>query len=116
MTRLNLRTLDEAAAEFRVSRRFFQDFIRKNPFYRVLGRRKLFSDDDMRRLFELLPCPSNSARRAPAKRRIGKSEAPTSESTLNELRALLTKPSHNSCLAPSESRSNVVSMPARSSR
>lgn len=47
-------TLEEAAAHFRVSRRFFQDFIASHPFYRVLGRRKLFFSDDIHRLTEAL--------------------------------------------------------------
>lgn len=85
-------TLAEAAAHFRVSRRFFQEFIQTNPFYRMMGRRKLFFEDDIARITEALKRPrqSISARRAPAKCR---PTAPTSESALNELRALLKKSS-----------------------
>src|SRR5215468_1947234 len=64
------KTLEEAAAYFRVSRRFFQDFLSNHPFYRVMGRRKLFFPDDIRRLTEALkrPCHSSSSRRGKANR------------------------------------------------
>lgn len=85
------KTLDEAAAFFRVSRRCFQDFLRDHPFYRTLGRRKLIFPEDLARLKEALskPCLSASDLRAKGKRQTMKSGVPTSESTLNELRALL---------------------------
>src|SRR5215475_2018115 len=86
------KTLEEAAAHFRVSRRFFTGFIALHPFYREIGRRKLFFPDDIRRITEALkrPCPSRSDRRAKAKTQTMKSVERSTESTLNELRALLT--------------------------
>lgn len=48
-------TLEEVAGRFRVSRRRFQDLIRQFPYYRLLGRRKLFTEDDINRLYEALP-------------------------------------------------------------
>src|SRR5262249_57779243 len=53
-------TLDEVAERFRVSRRTLQDFLRDHPYYRNLGRRKLFTEADITRLYEALPCPSSS--------------------------------------------------------
>jgi hypothetical protein len=83
------KTLEEAAAYFRVSRRFFQGFIAEFPFYREIGRRKLFFADDIWHLTEALkrPCPSSSSRRAKANRPTTQSEAPTSDATLTELDA-----------------------------
>ena len=107
------KTIDEAAAFFRVKRRFFQDFIKDHPFYHPFGRRKLFFPEDLARIKEALPtpCPSNSAPRAKARRLTMKSAAPTSESTLSELRKLLTKSRPPKPCAPSSEPSNVVSLP-----
>src|SRR5262249_23311421 len=52
------------------------------PFYRRARRTKLFAPADIKRIYEALPCPSSSFRRAKAGRRSSVSEAPTSESTL----------------------------------
>src|SRR4051794_27435753 len=54
-------TVDEVAERFRVSRRTFQAHIRQHPYYRQMGRRKLFTEADIQRLYEALPCPSNSS-------------------------------------------------------
>ena len=42
-----LYTIAEAAEHFRVSRRVFQGYIAKWPFYRMLGQTKLFTDSDL---------------------------------------------------------------------
>ena len=47
-----LYTLEEVAERFRVSRRTLQDFLRDHPYYRTLGRRKLFTEADITRLYE----------------------------------------------------------------
>src|SRR5262249_60022461 len=75
-------TLDEAAAKLRKSRRWLQSFLRRHPYYRLAGRTKLFTEADINRLYEALPCPSNSSRRE--SRRSSRSGVPTSESTLTE--------------------------------
>jgi len=99
-------TLEEAATYFRVSRRYFQGFIAVHPFYRMMGRRKLFFPDDIRRLTEALkrPCPSSSYRRANANRQITQSEVRTSESTLTELRELLTSAKRKKSLTASSDK------------
>src|SRR3954463_1952402 len=86
-----LYTIEEVAARFRVSRRSFQAHIRQNPFYRVLGRKKLFTEADIARLYEALPCPSNSKDRVRGRRPTTVSGAATSESMLTEALALLTE-------------------------
>jgi hypothetical protein len=58
---LELYTLDEVAAMFHVSRRTMHDYVRRHPFYRKLGSRKLFTRYDIRALYEALECPSNSS-------------------------------------------------------
>ena len=58
---LVLYTLNEVAEMFRVSPRTMKGYVRQNPFYRVLGGRKLFSRADVRALYEALQCPSSSS-------------------------------------------------------
>jgi hypothetical protein len=77
-------TIDEVAARFRVSRRTLQAHVRQYPYYRVLGRRKLFTEADISRLYETLPCPSSSSPLARAKLRTGQYVAPISGDTLTE--------------------------------
>src|SRR5262245_55546119 len=62
-----LRTMDEVAEELRVSRRWLQDFLVDHPYYREVGRKKLFTPEDIVRLIGALPCPGSSSRRAPGK-------------------------------------------------
>lgn len=93
-------TLDEAAAHFRVKRRFFQDVIAKFPFYRTLGRRKLFFPDDIERITDSLNRPSTAGTGAQRKRRFAAPAAPSAESTLNELRELLASRSTKSRKIP----------------
>lgn len=54
---LSFYTLDEVAERFRVSRRTMQDFIRAHPFYRQIGRRKLFTEDDIHSLAGAMESP-----------------------------------------------------------
>jgi excisionase family DNA binding protein len=56
-------TLEEVAERFRVSRRTLQEFLKDHPYYRILGRRKLFTEADIERLYEAMPCPSSSYRK-----------------------------------------------------
>jgi len=56
---LKVYTMDEAAKLLRLSRRFFQDWLRDHPFdeqgrpfYSAMGRRKTFDEDDLRRVRE----------------------------------------------------------------
>ena len=60
-------TMEEVAERLHISRRALQDLLAKlgrdNPgvqFYRLAGRRKLFTPSDFKRLLEALPCRSNS--------------------------------------------------------
>ena len=53
-------TMNEAAKELRVSRRWLQDFLKDHPYYRMAGRRKIFSAANTDQLFEALPRPSDS--------------------------------------------------------
>src|SRR5713226_5014896 len=117
-------TLSEAATELRKSRRWLQTWLALHPadaagvpFYAPLGRTKTFSDSDLERIRatarEEERCRLNSSRPARAKRRTTPSAAPTSEFTLSELRALLTKSSRAKFSRASSGQSNVVSMPQR---
>src|SRR5215813_8308240 len=57
-----LYTMDEAAKELRVSR-WLQDFIQRHPYYRMVGRKKLFTSEDVARLIGALPCPGSPPRK-----------------------------------------------------
>src|ERR1035437_2638974 len=85
----HLLTMDEVAARFRVSRRSFQLFIRQYPYYRTLGRRKLFTEADIARLYEALPCPSSSPAGTPVL--TGTSAAPSVASLWTRAQVLLTE-------------------------
>jgi hypothetical protein len=82
-------TMEEVAERFRVSRRTMQDFIKDYPYYRVLGRRKLFTDQDILALAEKLECPSNSS--ADTARPSGTSGAPSEASLWTRAQRLLTE-------------------------
>jgi DNA-binding transcriptional MerR regulator len=110
---LTLFTLEEVAARFRVSRRTLQAHIRKYPHYRTLGRRKLFTEADIARLYEALPCPSSSNLRVKARRRTTALEAPTSESMLTEARALVTERQPNAFAAAGSPKSNAPNTSTR---
>ena len=65
---LELRTMEEVAVEFRMKRRSFQGFLARveadHPdaeLYRCVGRRKLFSPENVRMIWGLA-CPSNLSR------------------------------------------------------
>lgn len=91
MTVPRFHTIEESAAIFRVSRRVFQDYIRKHPFFRTLGRRKLFTDADLNQLAAaLIECPSSS--QSATARQTGISVAPSEASLSTRLAAHLTKP------------------------
>jgi len=53
-------TLAEVAAIFRVSKRVFAQFIADKPFYRTIGRAKLFTDQDIAQLYEAMESPSKA--------------------------------------------------------
>jgi excisionase family DNA binding protein len=55
--RTALYTMEEAAAKLMISRRTLQKLIKKAPYYRIAGKRKVFNDDDIWRLIEALPSP-----------------------------------------------------------
>src|SRR5262245_60107566 len=96
-------TLPEAAERLRRKPRRLREFLRAHPLgldgrplYLQDGRDKLFSEADIGRISDLirhlteqgLPCRFTSDRRVRAKRRIGKSEARTSESAVRRALAL----------------------------
>ena len=82
--------IEEVAAELRVKKRWLAEFLRAHPcdqygepFYRLAGRVKLFTDSDVARIYKALPCPSSQSRPVRARRRIGQAEI-TSANTLTE--------------------------------
>ena len=86
-----LLTIDQVADQLHKSRRWLRDWLREHPedapgrtLYRLAGRTKLFTEQQLNYIIEALPCPSSSCRRAKAGRRTGRSVAPTSDDTLTE--------------------------------
>lgn len=67
---VRLFTMDEAAAQLRVSRRTMQDIIRQHAFYRIVGRRKMFTASDLNAIVNALAVcvPMRSRRARPTSR------------------------------------------------
>ncbi|MGJ0394562.1 MAG: hypothetical protein ACR650_17760 [Methylocystis sp.] len=51
--------MEEAADKLMVSRRTLQKLIKKAPYYRIAGKKKVFTEDDVYRLIQSLPSPEN---------------------------------------------------------
>jgi hypothetical protein len=102
-----LSTMNEVADRMRVSPRWLQGFVKANPFYRMAGRKKLFSNSDIRRLMDALPCPCDSSRPATANRQTGRSAVRISERPLIELRELLAGNSPRASSQSSRSTSRL---------
>src|SRR5882672_4676234 len=119
-------SLDTVAKRLEVKRRFLVDWLRTNkwdkfgqPYYSAIaGKRKLFTEADIARIFAALPkpeaqpCPSSSVRPIAATRRTG-SAARTSESALTALLERLTKKSPRASSINGKQKSNVVPMRRR---
>lgn len=106
-------SLEEAANAVHKTPRWLNEFLLKNPvnligepLYRLAGRDKLVY---VERLIEALPCPSNSSRRAPAKRRSTRSGAPISDATLTEALLLATSGRRKGSSRILKTKSNVES-------
>ena len=68
---LQLYTMEEVAAQLLVSRRWLEGLIKIYPFYRIAGRRKVFTQSDIQRLYEALPRPPSSRTFIPSMIRSG---------------------------------------------
>src|SRR6266566_4547122 len=101
-----LYTLDEICLRLRVSRRWLGGYLRTRPYYRIVGRRKMFTTEDLARLIGELPCPSNStnARTRPI---IGRG-ARTSASLYAEAQKLINGSSPSESSSSGNQKSNVV--------
>ena len=53
--------IEDVASRLHKSTRWMQDFLRENPFGRMAGRTRLFTEADIAAIIEALPCPSNSS-------------------------------------------------------
>src|SRR5262249_33986808 len=113
------KTLGEAAAVLRKDSRWLASWLKAHPvdrygepFYHLAGRTKLFTDRDIDRIRENLPCPSPSVRLVHQNHRTTRFAAPISASLLNEARELLTR----SSLPGSKSKSSVRSKQESSRR
>ena len=51
--------IEDVASRLHKSPRWMQDFLRQNPFGRMAGRTRLFTEADVAAIIEALPCPSN---------------------------------------------------------
>ena len=104
-----LHTMDEVAQALHISRRKLQDVIKERPFYRQIGRQKVFTEADIKALVESLSCPSSSPNATAEK--TGTSVAPSEASLWTKLQALTTaKEPKKSASAGKRKSSTVVSM------
>src|SRR5262245_49807186 len=86
----NLHTIDHVAERLHMSGKWVRRFVKRHPYYKLAGRRMLFSDADIERLIGELPCPSNcSVARAP-KAKSTRSAGRSSENAYSRLQELLT--------------------------
>ena len=58
---MTLYPLPDVAARLHKSPRWLQGYLREQPFGRMGGRRRLFTESDILALIESLPCPSSSS-------------------------------------------------------
>ena len=103
-----LLTMDDAAARLNVSRRWVQGFLRGRPLGRMAGRKRLFTESDLARIIEELPCPSSSSSRAKAGRKTGASGDTISASTWIGQQKQRIAELRRGCSQDGETRSNVV--------
>src|SRR5450759_2361322 len=109
-------TMEEVAERFRVSRRTLQAHLRQHPYYRTLGRRKLFTEPEIARLYEALPCPSVSSHPEKARPRTGASVARISKSLLTEAQELIGRPLQIASDNRSSAPSNAATIPRQDRR
>ena len=112
---MNMFTLAETAARFRVSRRTLQGQLDGVP-YLCVGRKKLFDDIAMLALVEKFRCHSSSSPRKPAARRTGALGERNTESALTEALKLLTKPPRPSCSNSGETKRSASILRRRTKR
>lgn len=80
---IELMTMEQVAERLHVSRRVVQDLIKVYPFYRRLGRRKLFTAEDYNAIVAQLPSGETAEIKSPV---------PPSESSLwREARRLMAE-------------------------
>jgi excisionase family DNA binding protein len=116
-------TIEEVAARLRVTKRWLQDWLRDHThdqhgvaFYRVAGRRKLFTEDSVARILAAFPQPkastcSSSSHPARGTHRTGASGGPILGTALSEALKLATERLPPSSSQSGERKSNVVPMP-----
>jgi hypothetical protein len=79
-----LLTMEDVAIRLHISRRKLQDILKDLPYYREVGRRKLFTESDFAALIEALPSPAKAMpAQAPAPQ--------SSEALYRRLRVLTAK-------------------------
>src|ERR1700722_347334 len=88
---MTLYPLPDVAARLHKSPRWLQSYLREQPFGRMAGRTRLFTESDILALIESLPCPSSSLS---ATAQSPGTSAELSEASLwTKAQRLLTKPS-----------------------
>jgi hypothetical protein len=92
------KTINEAAAILRKGARWLASWLKVHPidrygepFYHLAGRTKLFTDRDIDRIRDNLPCPSPYALRDRRNRQVTRYAAPISDRLLSEAQELLTE-------------------------
>src|SRR5258705_8609651 len=109
------RARDLAGPVFPLSEATILQLARKHGIGRKAGRCILFSPDDVKQLYEVLPCPSNSY--AGQNHHTGSSAAPSAESALKKALELTTsrprKKSARSARAKSSPSQSTVVVPLR---
>ncbi|HEU4683677.1 MAG TPA: hypothetical protein VFS39_04175 [Nitrospira sp.] len=113
-------TLEEAAERLRISRRTFQDILKRHPFFFKAGRRKLLTDDDITSISEALrreqECHLNSRTRNRAARRSTASGGHISGSMWTEAQRRLRELRQTNSSGNGKKTSNVALFPGPENR
>jgi hypothetical protein len=105
------KTINEAAAILRKGPRWLASWLKVRPidrygepFYHLAGRTKLFTDRDIDRIRDNLPCPSPYALRDRRNRQVTRYAAPISDRLLSEAQELLSEGSRSKLKSRSSAR------------
>jgi hypothetical protein len=100
-------TLTEVAERLHKSTRWMQYFLRENPFGRMAGRTRLFTEEDISAIIEALPSPSKSP--GGMARQTGTCAEPSAASKWTRLHRLTTKNTRKPSRRNANGRSSIDS-------
>lgn len=86
-----LLTIQDVCARFHKGRTWMEAFLKDHPYYRLAGRKKLFTEADITHLWESMTCPSLSSPQTQSEPPTGQSEARSTDELFMRLQRRETK-------------------------